>query len=96
MRARRSRYCQITANIAPVWIAISKTLAVSPVKSSSEPARIRWPVDEIGRNSVSPSTTPMMAAFSSRIGSKAVLSRGHERRRDEAAAAHGNDAAAAA
>jgi hypothetical protein len=32
----------------PVWIAMSKTLALSSSKSSSEPARIRWPVDEIG------------------------------------------------
>jgi pimeloyl-ACP methyl ester carboxylesterase len=62
-RSRRSRYSQITASMAPLWIAISKTLAASPVKFSSEPARIRCPVDEIGRNSVSPSTTPMTAAL---------------------------------
>src|SRR6185369_7853469 len=44
--------------MAPVWIAMSKTLAFSSSKPSSDPARIRWPVLEIGRNSVSPSTTP--------------------------------------
>jgi hypothetical protein len=54
---------QTTAIIAPVWMAISNTLTVSPVKSSKEPARIRWPVLEMGRNSVSPSTMPMIAAL---------------------------------
>ena len=53
----------ITAKIAPVWIAMSNTLAFSPSKPSSEPARIRWPVLETGRNSVSPSTTPITAAL---------------------------------
>ena len=61
----RCQYTRITARMAPVWMAMSKTLAFSPVKSSSEAARIRWPVDEIGRNSVSPSTTPMIAALAS-------------------------------
>jgi hypothetical protein len=55
-----------TAKMAPVWIAMSKTLALSSSKPSSEPARIRWPVDEIGRNSVRPSTIPMMAALTSK------------------------------
>ena len=49
--------------MAPVWMAISKTLAVSPVKFSIEPARIKWPVDEMGKNSVKPSTMPMRAAL---------------------------------
>src|SRR5215207_9597996 len=56
----------ITARIAPVWIAMSKTLAFSSSKPSSAPARIRWPVDEIGRNSVRPSTMPMTAALASK------------------------------
>jgi hypothetical protein len=34
--SRRWRYSQITASMAPVWMAISNTLAISPVKSSSE------------------------------------------------------------
>ena len=56
----------ITARMAPVWIAMSKTLAFSSSNPSSAPARIRWPVLEIGRNSVRPSTTPMIAALTSR------------------------------
>ena len=39
--AKRCRYSHMTASMAPVWMAISKTLTVSPVKSSKEPARIR-------------------------------------------------------
>ncbi len=65
-RAMRSRYSHITARIAPAWIAISNTLTFSPVKSSRLPARIRWPVEEIGRNSVKPSTRPMMIALMAR------------------------------
>ena len=59
----RCQYTRITAKIAPLWIAMSNTLAASPVKFSSEPARMRCPVDEIGRNSVRPSTMPMTAAL---------------------------------
>lgn len=37
----RARYSHTTAIIAPVWMAISNTLMVSPVKSSSDPVRMR-------------------------------------------------------
>jgi hypothetical protein len=40
-----------------------KHLGLGIVKPSRLPARIRWPVLEMGKNSVSPSTTPMMAAL---------------------------------
>jgi hypothetical protein len=56
----------ITARMAPVWMAMSNTLALASSKPSSAPARIRWPVLEMGRNSVRPSTTPMMAALTSK------------------------------
>ncbi len=69
----RCQYTRMTAKMAPVWMAMSKTLALASSKPSSEPARIRWPVDEIGRNSVSPSTTPMTAALSSKTVSTRVL-----------------------
>src|SRR5665213_699000 len=49
---------------------MSKTLLLSSVKPSSEPARIRWPVLETGRNSVRPSTIPMIAALASSSRSK--------------------------
>ena len=35
------QYTMITARMAPVWMAISNTLALSPVKPSRLPARIR-------------------------------------------------------
>ena len=60
------QYTRMTAKMAPVWMAISNTLALASSKPSSDPARIRWPVDEMGRNSVNPSTTPMMAALTSK------------------------------
>jgi hypothetical protein len=37
---------------------------------SKAPAKIKWPVEEMGRNSVSPSTTPMTAALNSNKKSK--------------------------
>ena len=43
----------------------SNTFAFSPCKPSRLPARIRWPVLEIGRNSVRPSTMPRIAALTS-------------------------------
>lgn len=68
------QYTSITAKMAPVWIAISNTLALPPTKPISEPARIRWPVEEIGKNSVSPSTMPMMAALTSnKVSTRIVL-----------------------
>jgi hypothetical protein len=59
------QYTMITARIAPVWMAMSNTLALASSRPSSAPARIRCPVDDIGRNSVSPSTMPMIAALTS-------------------------------
>ena len=60
-----TRYSQHTARIAPAWITISKSFAFSPVYPRSEPATIRCPVDETGRNSVRPSTMPRIAATTS-------------------------------
>ncbi|OQC06353.1 MAG: hypothetical protein BWX79_02107 [Alphaproteobacteria bacterium ADurb.Bin100] len=75
------QYTMITARMAPVWIAMSKTLAFSSSKPNSAPARIRWPVDEIGRNSVKPSTTPITAALTSRtISTRAPEKSGDYRR----------------
>src|SRR6185503_19373738 len=48
--------------IAPAWMTISNSFARSPVKFSSDPATIRWPVEDTGRNSVRPSTRPRMTA----------------------------------
>src|SRR2546425_1697373 len=61
-RHNRSRYSQTTARMAPSWMMISKAAARGPTKPSAWPARIRWPVDETGRNSVAPSTSPRMIA----------------------------------
>ena len=58
-----SLYIQTTAKIAPSWMNISKTFALSPVKESRLPASMRWPVDETGKNSVTPSTIPSINAF---------------------------------
>src|SRR6476469_1760775 len=44
---------------------MSKVFAVSPVSPSQWPARMRWPVDDTGMNSVTPSTRPRSAALSS-------------------------------
>ncbi len=51
-----------TARMAPSWMITSKLSAFGPVNPRRWPARIRWPVEETGRNSVSPSTMPRMAA----------------------------------
>jgi len=52
--------------MAPVWMAMSNTLALSSSKPSKAPARIKCPVEEIGKNSVKPSTSPIAAALSSK------------------------------
>src|SRR3954471_10924242 len=49
--------------MAPVWMTMLKTFQRSSFASSRSPARMRWPVLEIGRNSVSPSTMPRMTAL---------------------------------
>jgi hypothetical protein len=51
-----------TARMAPNWIEISALAATSPVNPNAWPAKIKWPVDETGRNSVSPSTMPRITA----------------------------------
>jgi hypothetical protein len=51
-------------------MAISKVATVLPRKASSE-YHDQWPVDEIGRNSVRPSTIPSKAAFASNNRSNA-------------------------
>src|ERR1017187_9219044 len=61
--ASLTRYSQHTARIAPHWITISNSLPLSSLKSSRSPARMRWPVLDTGRNSVSPSTTPSISAL---------------------------------
>ncbi len=54
----------MTAMMAPGWIATSNAFMTSESgRPSSDWVRIRWPVDDTGRNSVSPSTMPMMAAL---------------------------------
>ena len=64
------QYTMITARMAPVWMAMSNTLALASEKPSRLPARIKCPVDEMGRNSVKPSTMPMIAALTSKTVSK--------------------------
>src|SRR5678815_427378 len=59
----RARYSQTTASIAPVWITRLNTVERSSVAPIRSAARIRWPVLEIGRNSVRPSTTPRISAL---------------------------------
>jgi hypothetical protein len=44
--------------MAPTWMVIAKTVAAWWSKLSSDEARIKWPVEEIGRNSVMPSMMP--------------------------------------
>src|SRR3954451_22944930 len=48
--------------MAPVWMTILKTFQRSSFAPSKSPARMRCPVEEIGRNSVRPSTMPRMNA----------------------------------
>src|SRR5260370_19035299 len=44
-------------------MTMSKTLPGGPSKCSTSSARMIWPVDETGRNSVRPSTTPISTVF---------------------------------
>src|SRR3954463_7972435 len=55
------------ARIAPSWMMTLNAAHLSASKPRSSVARIRCPVDETGRNSVTPSTMPRMMAIS-RIG----------------------------
>jgi hypothetical protein len=56
----RRRWAPIVrmATTAPVWTTTSKTPDLPSLKPIGAQVRIRWPVDETGRNSLSPSTTP--------------------------------------
>src|SRR6266851_9229468 len=42
---------------------MSNTLPGGPSKCSTSSARMMWPVDDTGRNSVSPSTMPISTVF---------------------------------
>jgi hypothetical protein len=67
MRHRSARKYRRTAAIVP-----SCTTAVKAVPGSSQPSMAgtirRWPLDEIGRNSVRPWTSPRTIASSVDIG----------------------------
>ena len=57
------QYKTAAAPIAPSWMAISKLFKNSVLaKPKRLPESIRWPVEEIGKNSVMPSTKPKMTA----------------------------------
>ena len=51
--------------MAPTWMtAVKATTALSSTGMSISPSVIlRWPVEETGRNSVTPSTTPRITAW---------------------------------
>ena len=62
--SKRFLYKKIIASIAPSWIIISKLFKklLSGIESNF-PAKIRCPVDDIGRNSVKPSTIDNIIAW---------------------------------
>ena len=74
--------CSATSNVL-----FNESFDVSSVQPKSSGTRIRWPLDEIGRNSERPCTIPRMMAW--RTGKRPmlevrrVLGR-HERERDHA------------
>src|SRR5258706_5641650 len=76
-RANRARYSQQTARIAPSWITMSKTLPFSSFSPRRSETRMRCPVEEIGRNSVRPSTTPRRTASSRGSRGIAAYSKGN-------------------
>ena len=47
--AKRARYSQHTARIAPSWITMSNTLPFSSLVPSRSETRMRCPVEEIGK-----------------------------------------------
>src|SRR5512143_1480504 len=49
--------------MAPSWMKMMKAFSLRPVKPNQSWARIKWPVEETGINSVTPSTIPSRAAF---------------------------------
>src|SRR3979409_2699341 len=52
----------MTDRMAPSWIEISALAARAPSNPRTWPTRIKGPVDETGKNSVSPSTIPKIVA----------------------------------
>jgi hypothetical protein len=65
MFRKRFQYSTTTERMAPSWMMISKLLRNSvSVRPSARLARIRCAVEEIGRNSVIPSTMPSRMAWS--------------------------------
>ena len=60
---KRRQYTNSTAKIAPSWIAILKATELLSVKPMTSLAKIKWPVDETGKNSVSPSIKPRSKAI---------------------------------
>src|SRR5215207_3531174 len=80
------------ARMAPGWIAILNTAHSSALNPNSSVARIRWPVEETGRYSVTPSTMPRMMTRK-RIGTArglGLVDRGdvHAAPREAVAAVH--------
>src|SRR5215475_5302891 len=65
----RQKY-RIAATMAPTWMIAVNAVGPGPEMSmcSSFSAIVRWPVELIGRNSVSPSTMPRTIAFHSASG----------------------------
>src|SRR5918998_2682389 len=90
MRTRSSRKYRTTAAIVPSWMT-----AVNAAPGSSQPAKAgtirRWPLLEIGKNSVSPWTRPRTMAWKRSkpraAGLVAELDRGDEDRLDRAVGA---------
>src|SRR5262249_526246 len=80
---RRDRYSHTTASTAPSWMKTSKTSARFPVMPNQVVARIKCPVDDTGRNSVSPSMIPSTKAMKStlRLGGRLRHERRHEQER---------------
>ena len=56
--------------MAPSWTTILNVVSAGPLKPSNSPARIMWPVEETGRNSVIPSMIPRMMTLISEFWSK--------------------------
>src|SRR5512144_1573446 len=54
-------------------MTISNRSTATPTSPMAREARIRWPVEETGRNSVNPSTTPSIAACPGVIPSRRGL-----------------------
>ncbi|EEL57100.1 Undecaprenyl-diphosphatase [Bacillus cereus Rock4-2] len=62
-----------TAKIDPNWITTSKTFALSSSNPIKCPVKIICPVDDTGRNSVNPSTAPMIKPINQSATSSASL-----------------------